>query len=844
MGEDRAFHLRATSHRGGVGLDAASLFALFAVAPFLLPALGVQLGDVAFAVPLGLLTFAAARCAAAARRPGTDRRLWIWLAVAAGLGAAASALAVISGILGISRDVAFYFGALASVVVLLTFARLADLRLRGHGHRERALEGLLLGLVVYAAGLYLVVVPGFTHGDVVLTAVFAVDLMALVLIGVVAMVERRRGPLQTAWCLAAGWSAATVGDALVAATAAGDISVTQSVTAALWAVTGFGIALATDWAGETRPERSRKREISAVTPRVLAPMAAVLAFPVGVTLIWVLGDLQEWTVVLFGVLFVIALVAASLRQAYLLLDQRRAAERERELREDVERHNAELEALTGLATTMIETLEEAPIVEQGLGVVQLAAQASSAALHLEIDGKLRLSAIAGAWDDDREWVREWGHLDRVWNLEQRGGRQIARLPMHPRGERLGVVTLVRRTEEPFDEAQQNLLRLLVDELAVAVQHARTYRERLEQAIRDPLTGLYNRRFFYEAFEKEMRRSERYGSAASLVLFDVDDFKVVNDTLGHAAGDEVLREIARIASDLIRPADSLARVGGEELALLLPETTQLDALLVGERIRTAIARSPLLEGRRITVSGGVSTCPQDATTVDALEKKADDALYWAKRNGKNLCAVASEVSIDEDEATADSTLAHLYALVAATDAQQLQTRDHSENVALYAISIAQAMGLDRDHVVRLRRAALLHDLGKIAVRSDILHKPGPLTPEEFAEIRTHPVVGAAMARHAGLEEESEWIRHHHERIDGAGYPDGLAGHEIPFEARIIFVADAFEAMTSDRPYRRGMDVPEAIEELRSCAGTQFDPVVVDALVGLVEEQRLTVLSLRG
>src|SRR6266542_2077573 len=207
MGEDRVFHLRATSHQGGVGLDAASLFALFAVAPFLLPALGVQLGDVAFAIPLGLLVFAVSRCASAARRPGADRRLWLWLAVASGLGAAASLLAVVHGVVGISSDVAFYFGALASAVVLLAFARLADLRLRGDGHRERALEGLLLGLVVYAAGLYLVVVPGFAHGDVVLTAVFAIDLMALVLIGVVARVERRRGPLQSAWCLAAGWAA-------------------------------------------------------------------------------------------------------------------------------------------------------------------------------------------------------------------------------------------------------------------------------------------------------------------------------------------------------------------------------------------------------------------------------------------------------------------------------------------------------------------------------------------------------------------------------------------------------------------------------------------------------------
>ena len=407
------------------------------------------------------------------------------------------------------------------------------------------------------------------------------------------------------------------------------------------------------------------------------------------------------------------------------------------------------------------------------------------------------------------------------------------------------MTLVRPAGDALTDEGVRLLRLLVDEMAVAVQNARDYRDKLEQAIRDPLTGLYNRRFFFEALEKEMGRHERYGSSASLVIFDVDDFKGINDRHGHAAGDDVLRKIANIGYGLLRPVDSLARIGGEEFALLLPETQQLDALLVAERLRTAIGRSTMLPDRRVTVSGGVASCPQDAITREELEKKADAALYWAKRNGKDLCAVASEVAVEDDGATeGDGMLAHLYAMVAAIDARELATRDHSENVAAYAVAVGQELGLDRDRIMALRRAALLHDIGKISVDARILSKPGRLDPHEWGQIHRHPTVGATMLAHTGLLEEARWIRHHHERMDGNGYPDQLVADQIPFEARIIFVADSFEAMTSDRPYRAGMAVGEALGELQRCAGAQFDQRIVDALSALIARGDLAVLALRS
>jgi diguanylate cyclase (GGDEF)-like protein len=477
-------------------------------------------------------------------------------------------------------------------------------------------------------------------------------------------------------------------------------------------------------------------------------------------------------------------------------------------------------------------------------VLHLAARASSSAFFLRTGDTHELSATTGAWSSEHAWAGQPTPPGAEPEVQVRGGRQILRLGLSTRGNDIGFVTLMRDASDPFEPNARELLGLLGDQLAIAVQNARDYREKLEQAIRDPLTGLYNRRFFYEALQKEIQRSARYGTTASLVLFDVDNFKAINDSLGHHAGDEVLREIGRTVAHLIRPVDSFARLGGEEFGLLLPETGQLDALLTAERLRTAISRHKVLGDRRVTVSGGVACCPADATTLEELEHRADAALYWSKRNGKNLCAVSSEVSVDEFAGAAESKLAHLHALVTMIDAQHLQTRDHSENVAAYAVALGGALGLDRDHIVRLRQAAHFHDIGKVAVSSAILNKSSPLTTEEMAEMRLHPTVGATMLMHAGLYEEADWIRCHHEWVDGGGYPSGLVGDEIPLESRIIHVADAFEAMTSDRPYREGVSVEEAVVELMACAGSQFDAAVVDALVGLVERGGLPVLALKN
>ncbi len=828
--------------------DTTAVFACLVSLPFLLPLFGVHISDIAFAVPLVMLLFATVRCAQASTRSVRRRGMWRALAAGCASAAAASALALASAVSGGTLVAAFYLGTLGSIGLLVASALLAWSTLRG-ARLERVVDALLWCAVIAALGTYFVAIPGFADGDTVLTSVFLIDLAAVVVFTLAVIVQREPEHRHIGWWLVGATATAAVGDGLVAMDSAGWLPTLSGVAAVLWAAAGFGAATAAEHeAADADPSEPAEEPTGArwLMGRVLLPLTAVVFFPALGLAVWLgEGRLETWQLAFFGAFFVFALVVAFGRQAYLLLDNRRAVTRERRLRREVMSRNAELEALTGLATTMTQTLEESPIIEQALGVLHLAARASSSALHGTGPNGHELLATTGDWQDDEPWVGVPAADAQPVEIGTRGRRSIARFQLTARGHTIGTVTLVRPAGDALTDEGVRLLRLLVDEMAVAVQNARDYRDKLEQAIRDPLTGLYNRRFFFEALDKEIGRQERYGSCASLVIFDVDDFKQINDRHGHAAGDDVLRKIARIGQGLLRPTDSFARIGGEEFALLLPETQQLDALLVAERVRTAIGRSTMLPDRRVTLSGGVSSCPQDAVSREELQKKADAALYWAKRNGKDLCAVASEViRPDGSPGESDGMIAHLYAMVAAIDARELATRDHSENVAAYAVAIGQALGLERDRIMGLRRAALLHDIGKITVAANILSKPGRLDPHEWTQIHRHPTVGATMLAHAGLTEESRWIRHHHERIDGNGYPDQLVGEQIPLEARIIFVADSFEAMTSDRPYRAGMDVAEALAELKRCAGTQFDARIVDALAELIDAGELAVLALRA
>ena len=357
------------------------------------------------------------------------------------------------------------------------------------------------------------------------------------------------------------------------------------------------------------------------------------------------------------------------------------------------------------------------------------------------------------------------------------------------------------------------------------------RRAMRLALTDPLTGLGNHRHFHERLERELRHAQEKRLPLTLCLVDVDDFKRINDRFGHPAGDRVL---SRLASRLRQTGEAF-RLGGDEFALLLPGYDENSALTAATSVVDRIAALELEQIGSVTVSVGVATSPAHAGDRDELIRLADSALYWAKEYGKNRVRAYRPDVIELAElkrlASGPDRAARFRAaasLARAVDARDVYTGSHSQRVADLAARTARRLGLPDEEIELTRLAASLHDLGKLAIPEEILRKPGPLTEPERMVLERHPQIGFRMLESLGVDPVADWVLHHHERWDGSGYPDGLPGDSIPLGARIIFVADAFDAMTSERVYRRRVQPDEAIEELERCAGTQFDPGIVAAL----------------
>jgi diguanylate cyclase (GGDEF)-like protein/putative nucleotidyltransferase with HDIG domain len=351
------------------------------------------------------------------------------------------------------------------------------------------------------------------------------------------------------------------------------------------------------------------------------------------------------------------------------------------------------------------------------------------------------------------------------------------------------------------------------------------------ALTDPLTGLGNHRHFHERLERELQHANERRLPLTLCFIDVDDFKRINDRFGHPAGDRVLSLIA----GRLRQTGEAFRLGGDEFALLLPGYGESTALTAASSIVERISAIDLDQVGSVTVSAGVAISPQHAAERDELIRLADSALYWAKEYGKNRVRAYRPDVIELAElkrlASGPDRAARFRAaasLARAVDARDVYTGSHSQRVAELAARIARRLGLPEEEVELTRLAASLHDLGKLAIPEEILRKPGPLTEPERIVLERHPQIGFRMLESLGVDPVADWVLHHHERWDGSGYPDGLPGEQIPLGARIIFVADAYDAMISERVYRRRVSPQEAVAELARCAGTQFDPHVVTAL----------------
>jgi diguanylate cyclase (GGDEF)-like protein/PAS domain S-box-containing protein len=359
------------------------------------------------------------------------------------------------------------------------------------------------------------------------------------------------------------------------------------------------------------------------------------------------------------------------------------------------------------------------------------------------------------------------------------------------------------------------------------ERAEALHEAEERADRDPLTGLYNHRAFHKRLEEECARAKRESKTLAVVMLDIDNFKFFNDVYGHTTGDHVLRQVAKRLQETCRAYDTISRFGGDEFALILPgvETTPLPEIeaRLKQEIRFAFQPDGSQSAIPITISLGVSLYPHGRKAWHDMVHLADERLLRAKTGGTSA-QEAERTRVHMSQAVEGFSM--LDALVTAVDNKDRYTKRHSEDVMAYSLQIARALGVSEALQQTIAAAALLHDVGKIGVPDAILRKPGKLTEEEFDTIKLHPTMGAAIVGAVvGLEDTLDAVRHHHERWDGKGYPQGMRELETPWIARLMAVADAYSAMTTDRPYRKGMPPERALAILDEGAGTQWDPEMV-------------------
>jgi diguanylate cyclase (GGDEF)-like protein len=427
------------------------------------------------------------------------------------------------------------------------------------------------------------------------------------------------------------------------------------------------------------------------------------------------------------------------------------------------------------------------------------------------------------------------------NHIKEGIRSIVYLPLVVKNEVIGCLILASRKPNAYNQRNLRLLEQLASQIAMPIENSRLYSRTAELARNDELTGLLNRRSLNEWLINEIGRHTRYGGVFSLLIFDIDSFKSYNDSYGHLVGDEILKQVGENLRNTIRETDQAFRYGGDEFSAILPQTSTEAAFRVAERIRQQIYSRVKMGFIPISVSLGLASWPSDGITPEDIIAAADAGLYQAKHSGGNCSKIASR-----NPAPLDSSLSNLtedkdreisntiFSLAATVDSKDQYDRNHSKRVKEYALAMGDKVHLSSLEITRLANCAILHDIGKIGVNDDILNKPGKLTEQEFTAIKMHPVLGAAIIRHSRqLAPCIEGILHHHERYDGSGYPDGLKGDDIPLESRILMIADSFSAMTSDRCYAKALPFEQAIEEIKRCAGTQFDPTLVDIFLSVAK-----------
>lgn len=443
---------------------------------------------------------------------------------------------------------------------------------------------------------------------------------------------------------------------------------------------------------------------------------------------------------------------------------------------------------------------------------------------------------------------------------------------------LGALNIESRNESAISPQDVLILNTLADLLATALHNAFVFQKLQQQSITDGLTGIKTRRFFWEALSAEWKRASRSGRPFSVVLIDLDKFKEVNDTMGHFEGDLVLARVGRLLEQKSRQSNVVARYGGDEFIILMPETGPEQAQVLAERLRLWMTGDPMLEEHNITGSFGVASYPTHGFSIEDIIRVADAGMYVSKRSGGNRVSAAEEFAASEEFAAQRQQIStyiegflhrehngpdHLEELKSmlvkfcggdedcnvpllkeaievlsrAAESRELRTSGHGDLVARYTEIIARAMHLPPEEYSDLVYAARIHDVGKIFVPERILNKPGPLTDDEFFLVRMHARVGAEIAAilpHSALMRQA--IEHHHQRFDGTGYPDGAKGEQIPLWARIISLADAYANMVTEQSIAAARTPEQALDELAKMSGTGFDGMLVRLLLRELKAER--------
>ncbi|MBN2271994.1 MAG: diguanylate cyclase [Sedimentisphaerales bacterium] len=399
-------------------------------------------------------------------------------------------------------------------------------------------------------------------------------------------------------------------------------------------------------------------------------------------------------------------------------------------------------------------------------------------------------------------------------------------------------------------------RLAREILSSHLTNARLYQQARLTSLTDALTGVGSRKLLEDKLQAECARTRRYERPFSVAIIDLDNFKTINDILGHAAGDDTLVQLAATMKRLKRTPDVLTRYGGDEFVILLPETRAKDAIALMERLREKTHEIKLGENVPLTISCGIAQSKSDDANLPRdIMRRADLALYEAKSAGRDCVLIwnermsrrpdASDLELDKikilrrriaglSEQAETMFVQSICGLVQALEAKDFHAKKHSENVTHYTVAIARTMGVPAGKLEVIRRAAMIHDIGRIGVPDSILSKPGRLTPRERSIVEQHPLIAVRiLEKMTFLEQEVELVRHHHEKWNGQGYPDGLSGSSIPLGARIMAVADTFDALTSTRSYRTSRSIGQAVTLLTDSAGYDFDQEAVGALVSWID-----------